>query len=53
MRAVGQSFVPTPAMKLTVDASVQQPTTNFTYVTQLTNTSIQIEIGREILEKNI
>jgi hypothetical protein len=32
MQTLHQSLVPTPAMKVAVDPSVQQPTTNSTYV---------------------
>jgi hypothetical protein len=37
MRALRQSFVLTPAMKVAVDPSVQQPTTIFTNVIKSTN----------------
>ena len=37
MRALRQTFVLTPAMKVAVGRSVVQPTTNFTYVIKSTN----------------
>jgi len=37
MRALRLTFVLTPAMKVAVDPSVEQPTTNFSYVIKSTN----------------
>jgi hypothetical protein len=37
MRALRQTFVLTPAVKVAVDLSVKQPTTNITYVIKSTN----------------
>jgi len=37
MRALRQTFILTPAMKVAVDPSREQPTTNLTYVIKSTN----------------
>jgi len=37
MRALQQTFVLTPATKVTIDRSVLQPTTNYIYVMKSTN----------------
>jgi hypothetical protein len=41
MRTLRQTFVLTLAMDVAVDLSVQQPTTNFTYVINSTNAYVQ------------
>jgi carboxypeptidase C (cathepsin A) len=40
IRALRQSFVLTPALKVTVDPSVQQPTTNFPFAKKSTNANV-------------
>jgi hypothetical protein len=42
MRTLRQSFELTPAMQAAVDPSVQQPTTNFTYVIKSTKAMYKI-----------
>jgi hypothetical protein len=41
MRPVRQTFVETPAIKIAVFPSVEQPTTNLTYVIKSTNAYVQ------------